>query len=380
MPNVVARRPRGATGPALLVRADGDRLNETISKCVLAYPVRSAQRLSSPGFYPHGGLNINRPADRVTTQRLLPSPSPTSRQYQRPVRPADCCPNSMSGNASDPGAGAQALNNINHIVAGVYIWEFVLTVDYEYRVMTGKRKFTSTFPLYLGCRWFALLSILVQLHFPPGLDCQTFVVGVFAFAYLSFLFASALILLRVYALWERSRIIIAYDSNTSCIIENSLHNRTSVFSTFITDLVLLVLMLVGVLRWKDARRTSGIWLLLYTQGIAWVMVFALAEVPPLIFIALNLSDALNLLPLVPGLAAVSIGASRMYRGLVDGASSQFCCPPVIDIKERSAGTRTQFPGPSLAQISRPVYVAERADDAAGEVLISSNLNRKDDMA
>jgi len=310
----------------------------------------------------------------------------------------------MSGNASDSGAGVQALININHIVAGVYIWEFVLTVDYEYHVLTGKRKFTWTFPLYLGCRWFALLSILVQLHFPPGLDCQTFVVGVFAFAYLSFLFASALILLRGYALWERNRIIIACtlplwlanavidlysavtfrarkdDSNTSCIIENSLHNRTSVFSTFITDLVLLVLMLVGVLRWKNARRTSGIWQLLYTQGIAWVVVFALAEVPPLILSALNLSDALNLLPLVPGLAAVSIGASRMYRGLVEGASSHFCCPPVVDLMERSAGTRTQFPGPSLTQVSRPVYVAERADDAAGEVLISSNLNRKDDMA
>jgi len=55
------------------------------------------------------------------------------------------------------------------------------------------------------------------------------------------------------------------DNSTSCIIENSVHNRISVFSTFITDLVLLVLMVVGVLRWKDARRTNGIWLLLYRQ-------------------------------------------------------------------------------------------------------------------
>jgi len=306
----------------------------------------------------------------------------------------------MSGSASDSTAEAQALININHIVAGIYIWEFVLTFNYDYSVITGKRKFTSTFPLYLACRWSALLSILVQLHIPPGLDCQTFVVGVFAFGYLSFLFASALILLRVYALWERNKVIIICtsalwlanavvyvystvtfrgrkdDNSTSCIIEHSVHNRISVFTTFITDLMLLVLMLIGVLRWKGARQT-GIWLLLYTQGMAWVVVFTLAEVPPLIFITLNLSESLNLLPLVPGLVVVSIGASRMYRGLVDGVNSHFCCPPVIEVKEQTAETRTRFPGPS--QASHPGCVAEHADDAANEVLISRDLKGKGEI-
>ena len=76
--------------------------------------------------------------------------------------------------------------------------------------------------------------------------------------------------------------------------------------------------------------------------------------------------------------AVSIGASRMYRGLADGANPQSCCPPVsIEVKERTAETRTRFPGPS--QASNPGCVAEGADDAAGEVLISSHLKGKDDM-
>jgi hypothetical protein len=36
-------------------------------------------------------------------------------------------------------------------------------------------------------------------------------------------------------------------------------------TTFISDLLLLVLMLVGILRWKEARERGSVWWLLYTQ-------------------------------------------------------------------------------------------------------------------
>ncbi|KAI9447245.1 hypothetical protein F5148DRAFT_727060 [Russula earlei] len=293
----------------------------------------------------------------------------------------------------------EALKDVNHIVAGVYIWEFLSTLDYEYYIVTGKRKLTLTFPLYLGCRWFALLSVLIQLRVPPGLECQTFVIIIFASAYLAFLCASALILLRVYALWERNKVIITctaaiwlanaisyiyttatthgYTFNTICVVENTLHLRISIFSTFITDLAFLVLMLVGVLRWKKAGWNSGIWSLLYTQGLTWVVVFTLAEVPPLILITLNLNDSTNLIALVPGLVVTTIGASRIYRGLFDGTSTLFCSPPIIDVQERSsqAQFRMRLPSPL-----HPGYLAEGAGDAAGEVLISDDLRRREDIA
>lgn len=52
---------------------------------------------------------------------------------------------------------------------------------------------------------------------------------------------------------------------TFCEVDHSLHNRISVFCTFISDLVLLVFMFIGVLRWKGARNGNGLWRLLYTQ-------------------------------------------------------------------------------------------------------------------
>ncbi|KAI0256388.1 hypothetical protein BJV78DRAFT_463131 [Lactifluus subvellereus] len=41
-------------------------------------------------------------------------------------------------------------------------WEFVIHLDYEYSVFTGKRKLTRTFPLYLGCRLCPLIVITMK--------------------------------------------------------------------------------------------------------------------------------------------------------------------------------------------------------------------------
>ncbi|KAH9967702.1 hypothetical protein BJV74DRAFT_799473 [Russula compacta] len=74
-----------------------------------------------------------------------------------------------------------------------------------------------------------------------------------------------------------------------CEEDHTLHNRVSIFCIFTTDFILLVLMLTGVLRWKGARESGSIWPLLYKQGLAWVVVFTLAEVPPVVFLILNLN-------------------------------------------------------------------------------------------
>jgi hypothetical protein len=50
-----------------------------------------------------------------------------------------------------------------------------------------------------------------------------------------------------------------------CVLDDALQARTFIFSTFATDLMLLALMLVGVLRWKMDCEMSGIWWVLFTQ-------------------------------------------------------------------------------------------------------------------
>jgi hypothetical protein len=57
----------------------------------------------------------------------------------------------------------------------------------------------------------------------------------------------------------------AHHDGTVCYYNHIMDTRSILFASFITDLVLLSLMLFGVLRWKQANLTGGIWQLMYTQ-------------------------------------------------------------------------------------------------------------------
>jgi hypothetical protein len=56
-----------------------------------------------------------------------------------------------------------------------------------------------------------------------------------------------------------------YWTGSICGVQDTDHNKIGVFSTFITDILLLALMLVGVLRWREVRQRGSIWWLLYAQ-------------------------------------------------------------------------------------------------------------------
>jgi len=279
-----------------------------------------------------------------------------------------------------------SLIKLEHFMGGLYIWEFVLNLDYEYSVVVGKRKFTRSFPFYVLCRWCTLFAVIGQfllMDLPTVDHCQAVVSMAFASGSLAVVFSSLLVVLRVCALWQHNKIIIAivyifwlgnasfltysvvessaYPIDGICESGHVLRTRISVLSTITNDLVLLVLMLFGILRWKGAReRAGGIWRLLYAQGLAWIVVFTLSEVPPSVLVILNLSDYMDLMCLVSGMIAMAICASRMYRGLVN--SDAFNGPPmgVIDAK---ITTRIWLSSPST-----PSCFAEGADTVVDEGL------------
>ncbi|KAI9436272.1 hypothetical protein H4582DRAFT_2099969 [Lactarius indigo] len=239
-----------------------------------------------------------------------------------------------------------ALLKLYHVIWGVLIWEFVVNVGFEFDVFTGKRKFRSSFLLYLGARWcplFCLITVLVGLDPVNRINCQAFVIFVFLFSHLSLACAEALIVLRIAAIWGLNKIaisiavaawladagslihgVVVIRGNWSeslagavCNVTNTPSTRINILVSFVTDLVLLALMLTGLLRWENARLKGGIWWLLYTQGLAYMIIVAVAEVPITVFILLNLNDPMNLMFQLPALITMTIGASRVYRGLSD---------------------------------------------------------------
>jgi len=205
-----------------------------------------------------------------------------------------------------------------------------------------------------------------------GMNCQVLVSMTFTFFPLAILSASLLVFLRVYALWEGNNVVIViasafwladaiafiyvlatssgYWSNGSCTIDRIMHIRISVISTFISDLALLALMLSGILRWKGPRKIDGTWWLLYKQGLAWIVLFALAEVPPLVLIILNLNNYMDFMFLAPGVMAMTVGASRLYLGLVNSAA--FHSPPEGAVRGKEWPIATRVGSHSPSNLSR----------------------------
>ncbi|KAH9069375.1 hypothetical protein EDB83DRAFT_472663 [Lactarius deliciosus] len=123
-----------------------------------------------------------------------------------------------------------ALVKLYHATWGLFLWEFVVNIRFEYSVFTGKRKFRSSFLLYLGVRWcplFCVITILVGFDSANRINCQAFVISVFLFSHLSLACASALIVLRIAAIWGLNKIAIsiasaAWLANTGVLIHSTL--------------------------------------------------------------------------------------------------------------------------------------------------------------
>ncbi|KAH9074399.1 hypothetical protein EDB83DRAFT_1960332 [Lactarius deliciosus] len=245
------------------------------------------------------------------------------------------------------------LTKLFHAIGSLYIWETVLTAGFELDVLRGKRPYKWTIWLYLGTRYTLLLMFIMFFidndagHVP----CQAFIIANFALSYISWGFASLIIVLRVIAIWGRNavvssialsvwlaglafhirtvtRIEVAYNSLFgACIVLKTQSGLASVVAILSVDAILLVIMLIGLLRHMHGGST-GVWHLLYKQCIIWMILIAIAEIPPVVFFGLDLNDAWNEMFPGVGVTIVSICAARMYRSLSEhGSLTEYSSDP-----------------------------------------------------
>ena len=74
----------------------------------------------------------------------------------------------------------------------------------------------------------------------------------------------------------------------ACNLLNSRSNLVNTITAFVLDSFFVALMLVGLFRRRNANR-NGIWGLLVNHELLWFILATIAEVPPLIFLSLNLN-------------------------------------------------------------------------------------------
>jgi hypothetical protein len=153
-----------------------------------------------------------------------------------------------------------------------------------------------------------------------------------------------LIVLRTIAIWNRNKVVVAL-TTIVCVICIGFHlqnvirlryawNSTqlacepvktdySVFGfipTILSDMAMSLTTLAGLLNVRRRRGGGTLADLLWKQGVIWLAVGTVAEVPPLVFTLLHLNDQLHSMFETPGLIIMTIAATRMHRSLIDFAS------------------------------------------------------------
>ncbi|KAH9016125.1 hypothetical protein EDB85DRAFT_2295349, partial [Lactarius pseudohatsudake] len=253
------------------------------------------------------------------------------------------------------------LTKLFHALASLYIWETVFSAGFELDVLRRKRPYKWTIWLYLGTRYtLVLVFIIFYIDDDAGrVSCKPLITANFTLSYISWGFASLIIVLRVQviystagdpkvlnvarfriAIWGRNIVVssialtmwlaglgvhirsitlieVTYNSVLgACIVLKTHSGLASVTAIFVVDTTLLVFMLIGLLRHTHASGSStGIWYLLYKQCIIWMILAAIAEIPSLAFLVLDLNDPWNDMFPAVGVTILSICAARMYRSL-----------------------------------------------------------------
>ncbi|KAI0043867.1 hypothetical protein FA95DRAFT_1609045 [Auriscalpium vulgare] len=227
-------------------------------------------------------------------------------------------------------ATEQAFVRLSHVLLGLILWEIVTTCDYDIDVLRGRRRYLPTFWIYFTCRLSMAVSLIILIITKDvaGLNnCTAWDASTYVFGYLSLGLASSLILLRIFAVWRRQLAVVAvstflWAASIALNIRYIVIVRSDGIGIIISDLGLLVIMLVGVLKHhRDMpaapRGFGGLWSLLWHQGVIWLGLAATVEVPTLVFIILNLNDPWDVMFEIVTLATLSISATRMYRVLTD---------------------------------------------------------------
>ncbi|VDB90040.1 unnamed protein product [Peniophora sp. CBMAI 1063] len=236
------------------------------------------------------------------------------------------------------------------VATGFYLWEVVNGIPFDWHVVKregteGKKQTVSalfTKSVYLACRYLTLASVIsADAGFgatkSSQVNCEVWMRATMTFSYLIFELASILIAIRVITIWNRHRVMTALcvaglalqlgyyireivreeakwdPTNVTCLVLSAQTNRPTVTVTLAVDMFLLISMLVGLWRWRDASCGRGLWSLLWQQGLIWLAVATLAEIPTVVLLWLNLNQAMDVIFFTPEMIIVVVAATRMYR-------------------------------------------------------------------
>ncbi|KAH9956520.1 hypothetical protein BC827DRAFT_752320 [Russula dissimulans] len=209
-----------------------------------------------------------------------------------------------------------------HAAAALYLWEFFTTLDYEWSIIQGRRPFRwPTLLIYSVTRLATLMSAvfaLINTNAKGHYNCEAVAVFTLSFGYMAFAGGTFLIVLRMIAIWNKRKSIIAIAAiilgtyvafliqgivqirstylagMNICMVTNLESLKPNIIVTLVSDILLLLIMLIGLLRLRYHERGAfNMGRLLWKQGLIWLIIATASEVPEAVFICLNLNGRVS---------------------------------------------------------------------------------------
>ncbi|KAF8155568.1 hypothetical protein B0H34DRAFT_659025 [Crassisporium funariophilum] len=235
---------------------------------------------------------------------------------------------------------AQAFDRLMHTLLGLYIWEWTVSLDFDWQYITGKKKFRWPMIFYFlnrYCLLFAMMGIAIALNVTHELDCQGLYTFNQCFGNAAIGLASINLSLRTMAVWSRKWYIVvplvliilghwslllhgillkaAWVPGTGCVIIETDSKLLAI--TFIYSMVFdfIVLSLTAFKLLYPATGRSKLVELIFNDGLIYFIIAFLANLTATTFMLLNLNPVMSIIANVPAAIASTIVACRIVRRL-----------------------------------------------------------------
>lgn len=241
---------------------------------------------------------------------------------------------------------ALAFDRFMHALLGVYVWEWLVSLDFDWQFITGKKQFRWPMVFYFANRYsllFALIGITVALNLTTKVDCQSLYTFNALFGNAAIGFASINLSLRTMAVWSRKWYIVVplvvlilgnwsllmhgvnlktvWVEKQGCVIITT--NTTVLAATFIYgmafDFVVMSLTAIKLLQPTSGTR-SRLGELIFRDGLIYFIVAFLSNVVATTLMLLNLNPVMSIIANVPAAIVSTIVACRAVRRLSNFSS------------------------------------------------------------
>ncbi|EGO03678.1 hypothetical protein SERLA73DRAFT_175253 [Serpula lacrymans var. lacrymans S7.3] len=235
-----------------------------------------------------------------------------------------------------------AFSKFMHTLLGLYIWEFVTSLDFDWQFISGKKRFRWPLIFYFAgryCLFFALIGIAIALNVTTPVNCQSLYTFNQVLGNAAIGLASINLSLRTIAVWSQNRYIVVpliviilghwsfllhgillkaeWVPGTGCVITSTSNRILAISFIYSMTFDFTVLCLTG---WKLAFPSNGrskLITLIFGDGLIYFIIAFLANLLATIFMLLNLNAVMSIIANVPAAIASTIVACRAVRRLTN---------------------------------------------------------------